>query len=132
MARHAGTRGRIYAAIASSGTAEPITFLKSWSLDQTVDQFEVTSFEDSTKTYVAGKPDSKGSFEGFDDESTQQFWTAASDGVARKVYLYPDTNTTSRYWYGTATFSQSISVDSGGPVGMSGSFAAATPFVKVG
>lgn len=132
MARHAGTRGRLYAAIASGGSAEPITFLRSWQLDQSVDQFEVTAFEDTTKTYVAGKPDAKGSFEGFDDDATQQLFTAAGDGVARKVYLYPDTNTTTRYWFGTATFSQSIQVAVDSGITISGEFAAATPFVKVG
>lgn len=133
MARNSGSTGRLYAAIASGGSAEPIAFLNKWTLDQSVDFSDVTSFEDTTKTSVAGKPNAEGSYNGYWDDATQQFYTAAVDGVARKVYLYPKTaSATGPYWFGTAFFDQSIEVDANGVDTISGSFKAATSFAKVG
>jgi hypothetical protein len=91
MARIHGRSGRLYAGIASSGTAEPIAFLNSWSVDFSSDDVEVTSFGDTSKVYVSGLPDVAGTFAGFYDDATAQMYTAAVDGVARKFYLYPST-----------------------------------------
>ena len=60
MARLHGRSGRLYAGIASAGTAEPITFLNSWSFDASTDDVDVTAFGDTNKTYVSGLPDFKG------------------------------------------------------------------------
>ena len=64
MARIHGRDGRLYAAIASGGTAEPIAFLNSWSIDFSVDRTDVTAFEDSNKVKLAGLPDASGDFGG--------------------------------------------------------------------
>ena len=103
MARKHGRNGRLYVAVASGGTAEPVAFLRDWSIDFSVDNVEVTAFGDTNKVYVAGLPDSSGSFSGFFDSATAQLYTAATDGVARNFYLYPDT-ADATYWYGTALF----------------------------
>lgn len=132
MARIHGRNGALYAAITSGGTAEPIAFLDQWSLNFNVDFVDVTAFGDSTKVYVAGLPDTEGSFNGFYDTATAQLYTAATDGIARKVYLYPDRTSASQYWYGTALFDFSISVETNGAVGISGNFRAASSFAKVG
>ncbi len=132
MARIGGRNATMYANITSAGTAEPVAFLSSWELSAVSDRFEVTAFGDTTKTYVAGLPDATGSYSGFYDNATAQTFTAALDGVARKVYLYPDRTNTGQYFWGTAFLDFSVSGEVNGATEMSGSWSAATPFAKVG
>ena len=132
MARIHGRNGRLYASLTSGGTAEPITFLNNWSINFAVDNIDVTAFGDSNKTYVAGLPDSSGSYSGFYDDGTVQFYTAATDGVARKFYLYPDTGSTGKYWFGTAVFDFNVSAAVDGAVQVSGDWNAATIVSRVG
>lgn len=100
MARIHGRRGRVYLALASGGTAEPVAFLSSWSISFATEKAEVTAFGDDNKTYVAGLPDASGEFSGFYDDATVQTYTAATDGLPRKFYLYPSNSTVTQYWYG--------------------------------
>lgn len=132
MARIHGRAGRLYAGITSAGTAEAIAFLNNWSLDFSVDFVEVTAFGDTIKTYVSGLPDSQGSFSGWYDNATAQLYTAATDGVARKFYLYPDNGSTSQYWFGTMLFDFSVTGAVDGAVQISGNFRAASAITKVG
>lgn len=132
MAKIAGRDGALYANITSGGTAEPIAYLSTWSVDFQTEKFDVTAFGDSTKTYVAGLADFSGQYAGFYDTATAQLYTAATDGVARKFYLYPTRNTATTYWFGTAFFDFSISTPVDGPVEISGGFNAATASSKVG
>lgn len=131
MARVAGRSGRLYVAITSGGTAEPITYLNSWSINFATDNIEVTAMGDTNKVYVSGLPDCSGSFAGFFDDATAQTYTAATDGVARKFYLYPSSSTTI-YWFGTGLFDFSVSADVNGAAQVSGDFAAATAVTKIG
>ena len=131
MTRMAGRSGRLYMGLAAAGTAEPVAFLKSWNIDSKSDRYDVTCFEDTSKTYVAGLPDSSGAFAGFYDNATVQMVTASQDGIARKWYFYPDRAVNTRYWFGTATFdiNQEFPVD--GPATISGTWSAATPSIPV-
>jgi hypothetical protein len=132
MPKLSGRNGALYANITSSGTAEPIAYLNNWSVDFSTDKIDVTSFGDVTKTYVAGLPDFKGSYAGFYDNATAQLYTAATDGAARKFYLYPDRTASGQYWFGTAFFDFSIADAVDGAVQISGGFNAATASAKVG
>jgi hypothetical protein len=132
MARIAGRNGRLYGNITSAGTAEPITFLNNWSINFATDKIEVTGFGDTGKTYVAGLPDASGDYSGFYDDGTNQFYTAAVDGVARKFYLYPSTSTNGQYWFGTAIFDFNVQAAVDGAVQVSGSWSASTSVAKVG
>lgn len=134
MARIHGQRGRLYVDITGSGSASPVTYLNSWSMDAATDKAEVTAFEDANKTYVSGKEDASGSFAGFYDNATAQLYTAATDGAARKFYLYPDATvgTTGPYWFGTGIFDFSITGDVGDAVKISGNWSAASDVSKVG
>lgn len=132
MARIHGKSGRLYAAIASGGSAEPIAFLNAWSIDFSTDKADVTSFGDTNKVYVSGLPDAQGSFGGFYDNATAQLYTASQDGVSRKFYLYPDNATTGQYWYGTALFDFSVSSGVGDAVTVSGNWNAAGAITKIG
>jgi hypothetical protein len=131
MARKHGRNGRLYVAIASAGVAEPITFLRDWSINFAVDNVDVTAFGDTNKVYVAGLPDSTGSFSGFYDDATQQLYTAATDGVARAFYLYPDTSSTTKYWFGTALFDFNVSAAVDGSVDISGDWNAASAITRI-
>jgi hypothetical protein len=132
MARIAGRSGRLYVGIASGGTAEPIAYLNAWSLNFTTDKIDVTAFGDTTKQYVSGLADCQGTYAGFYDTATAQLYTAATDGVARKFYLYPDNATTTQYWFGTSIFDFNVDGTVSDAVKISGSHAAATPVAKVG
>lgn len=132
MARLAARNGRLYVGLASgSAAAEPVAFISKWTFAGASDTFDVTALGDANKTYVAGLPDAQGTFNGFYDDATVQTYTAASDGVARSFYLYPDTPATSDYWFGTAFFDFSAEGDVGGSVTISGSWKAATNVSKV-
>lgn len=133
MARRHGRNGRLMVAIASGGNAELLPFIAAWTAEFTADRTEVTAMGDVGKTYVAGLPDASGTFSGFYDDSTAQTYTAATDGVARKFYLYPDfTSTPGQYWFGTAFFDFSIDSGVGDAAKVSGSWAAASAIIKVG
>jgi len=131
MARIHGRNARLYAGIASGGTAEPVAYINSFSLQASTDKQSVTAFGDTSMVYVAGLPDSSGSFSGFWDNATAQTWTAATDGVARKWYFYPDTTAASTYWFGTGFFDFNIDVKVDGAAEIKGNFSAATPTAKV-
>ena len=132
MARIAGRNGTLYMALTSAGTPSPVAYLSTWALNFTTDKIEVTAFGDTTKIYVSGLPDCQGTYAGFYDDATVQMYTAASDGVPRKFYLYPSTLTATQYWYGTGIFDMSIDGAVDGPVSISGGFAAASVATKIG
>ena len=133
MARIHGSKGQLYAGIAAAGVAESIAFITKWSMDFSTDDVDVTAFGDTNKAYVSGLPDASGSFEGFYDTATAQTYTAAIDGTARKLYLYPSTpSTAGPYWWGTAFLDFSIDTAVGDAVKIKGNFKAASPFTKVG
>jgi len=131
MARIHGRSGRLYSSITSAGTAEPIAFLNQWSIDFSVDFVDVTAFGDGNKIYVSGLPDAQGSFAGFYDDATAQLYTAATDGVARKFYLYPDNGTTTKYWFGTGLFDFSVTGGVDAAAAVSGNWRAASAVAKV-
>ena len=135
MARIAGRKGRLYVGLASdTATAEAVAFLNKWSISASTDNIDVTAFGDTGKVSVAGLPDASGSFSGFYDNATVQTYTAATDGLARRFYLYPDATvgTTGPYWFGTALFDFNAEGDVSGAVTISGDWAAASPVAKVG
>jgi hypothetical protein len=132
VARIAGRNARLYVAVTSGGSAEPIPFLKSFSIKSATDRYEVTSFGDSGKAYVAGLPDAQGDWAGMFDNATAQLYTSSQDGVARKAYMYPDITAAGTYWYTTAFFDFNCDVAVDGPVTISGTWAAASALTKVG
>lgn len=132
MARIAARSGRLYANLTSGGTAEPVAYLNTWSINFATDKIEVTAFGDTGKTYVSGLPDASGDFAGFYDDASAQLYTAATDGVARKFYLYPSTSNNGQYWFGTAIFDFNVDGTVTDAVKVTGSWAASTSVAKVG
>lgn len=133
MARRHGRNGRVYMNLTSGGTAEAVAFIKSYSLSATSDKTDVTAFGDANKIYVAGLADASGSFDFWYDDATVQTYTAAVDGVARKMYLYPDiTNTPTQYFWGTIFPDFSVQGGVDGAVEGSCSWNAASTISKQG
>lgn len=131
MARISGKNGRLYAAITSGGTAEPIAFISQWEMNFATEKGDVSAFGDANKVYVSGFADATGSFSGFYDDATQQLYSAAVDGVSRKFYFYPDTTSATKYWHGSAIFDFAVQQQVSGGVGISGSWAATSEVKRV-
>jgi hypothetical protein len=132
MARMSGRRGRVYLALASGGTAEPVAFLNSWSIKFETDRPEVTAFGDENKVYVAGLPDASGDFAGFYDDATVQTYTAAIDGIARKFYLYPSTSNNLQYWFGNILPDFEVDGSVADSVKIASSWSASTAITRYG
>jgi hypothetical protein len=128
VSRHHGRNGAIYIGVTNGAAASPCAFQAAWSLNKTVDKQDVTAFGDSNKSYVAGLPDAAGDFSGFWDESTAQTYTAATDGLSRTMYLYPDIqNNATVYFFGQVLPDWSIDGAVAGPVNVKASWNAAGP-----
>ena len=113
MARTHGRFGVIYVGATNGGTATNLANVSDWSLSGATDFVDVTALGDTGKVYVSGLLDTSGSFSGFWDSAvTTLFYTAARDGLSRKMYLYPG-GSSANYWYGDilldASFSGSVS-----------------------
>jgi hypothetical protein len=131
VARIHGRNGQVYLAVAAAGTAAPLPFQASWTINMTVDKSDVTAFGDANKSYVAGLPDSSGDFGGFMDDATSQTYIAAVDGLPRKFYLYPNaTADPATYWYGSILPDFEADGAVGGPVNFKSSWNASGPVVR--
>jgi predicted secreted protein len=132
VAKIAGRNAAIYVSTTTSAAASPLTNQNSWSMSFEVEKIDVTSFGNTTKEYVAGIADASGEFSGFYDDASNQTLTAALDGLSRKLYLYPNSNTATQYFFGTIFPDMSINADVDGAVEVSASWSAASPIAKVG
>lgn len=132
MARRHGRNSRLYVDLAGGGNASPVPFLNGVDLSFVTDQQDVTAFGDTTKVYVAGLPDASGSYNGWFDDSTDQLFDAALDGVARKTYFYPDiSNSPTVYFFGTAFYDFAMSTGVADAISISGSITAGSAFQKM-
>lgn len=128
MARHHGRNGSVYLGVTNGAAASPCAFQASWTLSKTVAKQDVTAFGDANLTYVAGLPDASGDFAGFWDDLTMQTYSAATDGLSRTLYLYPDiTNSPTVYFFGQILPDWSIDAAVGGGVNFKSTWNAAGP-----
>jgi hypothetical protein len=114
----------VYLSTTGAGTASAVLKVTEWTLDQSTDKYDVTSFGDANKTYVQGLKDVKGTFKGFFDDTETKIFTGADSADGVKLYLYPSSDASGKYWYGPAWLDASISVSVSGVVSISGSYAA--------
>jgi hypothetical protein len=131
LARNHARFGRVYMAITSAGTAEPLAYIRTWSFNAASDKVDVTALLDANKIYVAGLPDASGELTFWFDDATPQTYTAAVDGIARKMYLYP-TASNVIYWYGSVLPDFNVSGAVDGAVEGTASWNAATSIGKIG
>lgn len=132
MARIAGRNAAIYVGATTSAQASLLTFQNSWSMSFESEKIDVTAFGDTNKSYVAGIADSMGEFSGFYDDASAQTLTPAIDGLSRKFYLYPNSNTATQYFFGTIFVDFSINAEVAGAVEVSAKWNAASTIAKVG
>jgi hypothetical protein len=114
----------VYISTTGAGTATAVLALNGWTLDQTTDKSEVTSFLDENKVYVQGLKDVSGTLSGFWDDTEDKLFQAADSADPIKMYLYPSADAPSRYWYGPAYLDASINVGVGDAIGVSANFVA--------
>ena len=110
MARTHGRFGLLMLAPTDSAQAQTVAATKSWTIDSQTDYADATAQGDTSKQFGAGLPGGSGSFEAFYDASVYSgnVFTAARDGLARKMYFYPDRNDMAKFWLTTAYVSASI------------------------
>lgn len=131
MSRYAGRRGQIYLGIANeAATAEPLPFVSTWSLSMENEKIDVTTMDDSNMVYVGGMANASGEWGGFHDDSTSQSYEAASDGLPRKFYLYPNRLAPTKYFWGTVIADMTINSTVNGAVEMSANWTAASGISK--
>ena len=132
MARIAGRNARLYLAIASNGSAEPIASINKFTLSGQTAQFDVTCFGDTNIVNVSGLPSASGSFSGVFDTTVLPTYLAGKDGQPRKIYFYWDTvGDPTHYFMTTGTLDFSSDFDVSSAAGTSGNWSAATDFIKV-
>lgn len=124
MARYHGRKGVVYVSTTGGSAASAVIALNSWTLDQTTDKQEVTSFLDPNKVYVQGLKDVSGTVGGFWDDTEDKLFEAADSVDGNKMYLYPSADAPTRYWYGPAWLDASINVGVGDAIGISANFVA--------
>jgi hypothetical protein len=128
VTRHHGRNGSVYIGVTNGAAASPCAFQASWTLSKTVDKQDVTAFGDPNKTYVSGLPDASGDISGFWDDATAQTYSAATDGLSRTMYLYPDIqNSPLVYHFGQILPDFEMDGAVGGPVNFKSSWNAAGP-----
>lgn len=133
MSRYAGRRGQIYLGIASSAAeASPLPFVANWSHTMENEKLDVTTMDDEHQVFLGGMANPSGEWSGFHDDSTSQSYTAASDGLARKWYLYPQRSVPTKYWFGTIICDMTVNAAVNGPVEMSANWSAASKITPVG
>jgi hypothetical protein len=117
--------------VLSTDDASMMAFLSDWSISFSTNKVDVTAMGDKNLTYVAGLPDSSGDFSGFMDDESAQTYVAATDGMPRKFYLYPNSTEQTEYFYGTILPDYSVSGSVTSAVTLKSSWNAAGPIKRV-
>ncbi len=132
IGRNAGRNARILLDQSGAGVATSLAYQAEWTINFTSPKIDVTAFGDNNKVTVAGLPDATGSFTGFYDDTTAQTYTAAVDGLARRFYLYPNSNLLTRYFFGTVNADASFGATVSGAATISSAWEAASQIQLVG
>lgn len=124
MATYHGRRGVVYISTTGTGTATNVIKLTQWTLNMPTEKAETTGFGDANKTYVQGLKDITGALAGWWDNTEEKLFQAADSTDGIKMYLYPSSDASGKYWYGPAWLDASIDTNMGGAISVSANFAA--------
>jgi len=124
VARYHGKKGVIYMSLTGTGTAVNIIALNRWRLNSATDKVDVSAFGDVNKVYVQGLPDLTGEISGWWDHTSDDLYDGSRSADGVKLYLYPSSDASGKYWYGPAWVDFSIDVGSAAGVAISGTFVA--------
>ena len=84
-----GKNGAIYIGGAKGSGGIKVAVKAEWTLQRNRDYIDATVFGDTNKTYLAGLPNTQGTFSGFFDTSGDLLNNAAASD-AQTLYLYAD------------------------------------------
>lgn len=102
-------------------------------LNMTQDTVEVTAFGDQNKRYVLGPKDFQATFSGFWDDANDKLFDVVDAGATVNAYFYPDAvNAPTQYWWGPVLIQASLSSNSQGAVGFSGTASAQGTITRSG
>jgi hypothetical protein len=130
----AGRNGRLYMDITAGGTgsASAIPLVAKWNTDRTSEEFDGTSFGDTSKVKIAGLPGGDISFEGFMDPTDVGIVGIMGDGIqTRKVYLYTNENRSIAYFFTTGSVSGTVDDDVNGLLKITGKVSNSTSLIFV-
>lgn len=105
----------------SGSDAIVLTEAAEWHLSLDSELADDGAFGDSWLTQVKGRMSWNGSLNGNLDTSQSLVFDAATASSSRKIYLYPDRSSTSRYYYGTCYPKLTVDVTLTGVAKFSGS-----------
>lgn len=86
----------------SDGTAAAVKISEAaeWSIDMDFDTEPDPALGDTWETRLKGLKRFTGAFSGNFDDAQDTLWDAFDATTSAKFYLYPDSGTTTRYYYG--------------------------------
>jgi hypothetical protein len=111
-----GRNGLVYLSVHSGDAASPLTYLSSWAISFTHDTFDASTITDPQHRYIAGMPDVAGTFTGFLDDATSQTYIAATDGLPRNMYIYPNSRDMGQFFAGMVLPDLAVTGGEGAPV----------------
>ncbi len=134
MSRIAGRNATIYFGATTAAQASPLAFAAKYALNFATTKIDVTAFLDRGKVSLSGLPAQSGDMSGWFDDATAQTYTAAVDGLVRKLYIYPSSLNTGQYFFGVvvADFNSDSTVDGAATFSSSFEAASADGIQKVG
>jgi hypothetical protein len=127
-----GRNGLAYLSVHAGDPAAPVAYLSSWTAAWARDVSDVTTLADTQRVYVAGLPDVSGTFTGFWDDASSQAYIAATDGLPRSMYLYPDSADMSQYISGLVLPDMTVTGGAGTAVTIAVNWVAAGPVTRTG
>jgi hypothetical protein len=83
-----------------TGAAVKITEAADWTIDVDFDKDPDPALGDTWETRLKGLLRFTGSFAGNFDDAQDDLWDATVATTVSKFYLYPDSGTATRYYYG--------------------------------
>jgi hypothetical protein len=131
MNRIYGSHGQIgldRTAATTTPTYVPLASMNKWTLNMARDRADVTAFGDTTKVYVQGLADVKGSLGGWFDTDELEYLYAALEGSKVGLKLTPTDQIATIFFAGLAFIDGSVDVAANGAVSISGSFVGAGPW----
>jgi hypothetical protein len=114
-------------------TYTTVASISGWTLEMTRDRVDVTAFADTTKIYVQGLPDIKGTYKGWWEAiASKPLIDVALGDVAVMLKLTPSLLDATTFFSGLAFLDASVEVAADGAVSISGSYAGAGPWAMAG
>lgn len=128
LRRH-GSKGDVLMDPTGGSTAVHVASLNGWTADFSREQVDVTAFLDTSRVYLQGTMDAKGTLKGWwEAVGSKVLFDAAFGDVAVLLELVPSTLDAGVHFTGPANLSMSIEVAVDGAVTVNGTWTGAGPW----